>query len=79
MSDKHYIQQTEAQRIRSWILHEMLGGAGKAAIVVVAIGLLMYLIHLLGMILPADSKTAPPPMPQRSGALEQPLQPTTFG
>jgi len=79
MSDKPYFEQTERQRLRAWILTEMLGGAGRAALVLVAILLLMYLIHLLGLLLPEDSKTAPPPMPQRSGALEQPLAQPAFG
>jgi hypothetical protein len=79
MSDNDFIQQTETQRLRSWILSEMLGGAGRAAIVLVAIGVLLYLIHLVGLILPEDSKLAPPPMPQRSGAIEQPLDFGRFG
>jgi hypothetical protein len=69
MSDKHYMNQTEAHRLRSWILHEMLVGAGKAAIVLVGIGVLIYAIYLVGLLLPPESKEAPAPM----GAIEAPL------
>jgi hypothetical protein len=69
MSDKHYMNQTEAHRLRSWILHEMLVGAGKAAIVLVGIGVLIYAIYLASLLLPPESKEAPSPM----GAIEAPL------
>ncbi len=69
MSDKHYMNQTEAHRLRSWILHEMLVGAGRAAIVLVGIGLVIYAIYLVGLLLPPESKEAPSPM----GAIEAPL------
>jgi hypothetical protein len=69
MSDKHYMNQTETHRLRSWILHEMLVGAGRAAIVLVGIGVLIYAIYLVGLLLPPESKEAPSPM----GAIEAPL------
>lgn len=71
MSDKHYINQTETQRLRSWILSEMLSGAGKAALFVVAIGVALYALYLFSLLLPEESKQAPAPMPQ--SAIEQPL------
>jgi hypothetical protein len=71
MSDKHYINQTETQRLRSWILSEMLSGAGKAALFVVLIGVSLYAIYLLGLLLPEESKQAPAPMPQ--SAIEAPV------
>ena len=61
MSDKHYINQTETQRLRSWILSEMLSGAGKAALFVFLIGVSLYAIYLLGLLLPEESKQAPDP------------------
>jgi hypothetical protein len=74
MSDKHYINQTETQRLRSWILSEMLSGAGKAALFVVLIGVSLYAIYLFSLLLPEESKQAPAPMPQ--SAIEVPLGPT---
>jgi hypothetical protein len=73
MSEKPYFEQTEAQRLRSWILTEMLSGAGKAAVVLVAIGVLLWAIWGLGQLLPPESKQAPSP---QQGAIEQPLGPT---
>jgi hypothetical protein len=69
MTDKHYMNQSETHRLRSWILHEMLVGAGRAAIVLIAIGVLLYAIYLVGLLLPPESKEAPAPM----GAVETPL------
>jgi hypothetical protein len=69
MSDKHYMSQSERHRLRSWILHEMLVGAGKAALVLVSIGVVIYAIYLVSLILPEESKQAPSPM----GAIEAPL------
>jgi Intrinsic membrane protein PufX len=69
MTDKHYMNQSETHRLRSWILHEMLVGAGKAAVVLVGIGVLIYAIHLVSLLLPEESKQAPSPM----GAIEAPL------
>jgi hypothetical protein len=74
MSDKHYINQTETQRLRSWILSEMLSGAGKAALFVFLIGVSLYAIYLLGLLLPEESKQAPAPMPQ--SAIEAPVSGT---
>jgi Intrinsic membrane protein PufX len=74
MSDKHYINQTETQRLRSWILSEMLSGAGKAALFVVLIGVSLYAIYLLGLLLPEESKQAP--SPQQQGAIEAPVSAT---
>lgn len=69
MSEKHYTNQTETHRLRAWILHEMLAGAGKAALLLVGIGALIYVIYLVGLLLPPESKEAPSPM----GSIEAPL------
>lgn len=69
MSDKHYMNQTETHRLRSWILHEMLVGAGRAALLLVGLGLTLYAIFLVSLLLPEESKQAPSPM----GAIEAPL------
>ena len=77
MTDKPYIKQTDAQQIRSWILTEMLTGAGKAALVLIGIGVVLYAIYLVSLILPEESKQAPAPMPQ--SAIEAPATPTQLG
>ena len=77
MTDKPYIKQTDAQQIRSWILTEMLSGAGKAALLLVGIGVVIYALYLFSLILPEESKQAPAPMPQ--SAIEAPAAPTQFG
>jgi hypothetical protein len=59
--------------LRSWVLGQMMRGAGYAALVVFGIGFLLYAIYLVGLLLPEESKQAPAPMPQSH--LEQPLAP----
>lgn len=63
MAEHDYIQQTTSQRIRNWILYEMLRGAGYAASVLVGIGVIIALIYIVSLFLPDESKNAPPPMP----------------
>ncbi len=70
MSDKHYMNQSETHRLRSWILHEMLAGAGKAALVLVAVGVVIYAIYLVSLLLPPESKQAPSPS---LSAIEMPM------
>jgi hypothetical protein len=61
MNDKPYYDQDQASMLRSWVLTQMLRGAGYAAAVVLAIGLLLWSIHLVGLLLPEESKQAPSP------------------
>ncbi|WFE76798.1 RC-LH1 core complex protein PufX [Roseinatronobacter sp. S2] len=63
MAEHDYIRQTPSERIRNWILYEMLRGAGYAASVLVGIGVIIALIHIVSLFLPDESKNAPPPMP----------------
>ncbi len=63
MAEHDYIQETTAQRLRNWILSEMLRGAGYAAIVVLGIGAVLGTIYIVSLFLPDESKNAPPPMP----------------
>ncbi|MCC6001087.1 MAG: RC-LH1 core complex protein PufX [Pararhodobacter sp.] len=63
MSDLDYTGQTRTGRLRSWILSEMLRGAGYTAAVLLAIGLILGAIRVVAWFLPEDSQNAPPPMP----------------
>jgi hypothetical protein len=63
MADHDYIQISKGAQLRNWILSEMMRGAGYAALVVVGIALVIWAIYLVGLLLPEDSKNAPPPMP----------------
>lgn len=64
MSEKPYYEERPSVMLRTWILGQMMRGAGYAALVVLGIGLLIYAIYLFGLLLPADSKTAPDPTPE---------------
>jgi len=59
----YYEQGGTRARIRGYVLSEMLRGAGIAALVVLTIGVGLWVIWLLGLFLPPESKLAPPPMP----------------
>jgi hypothetical protein len=72
MSD-NYFDESRAAMLRSWVLGQMLRGAGFAAVLVFGIGFLLYAIYLVGLLLPEESKQAPAPMPQSH--LEQPFVP----
>lgn len=61
MSDNDYIKQSRGTMLRSWVLSEMLRGAGYAALVLFGIGVFIYAIYLLGLLLPEESKQAPSP------------------
>ncbi|MFN3824374.1 MAG: RC-LH1 core complex protein PufX [Pseudorhodobacter sp.] len=61
MSDNDFIKQTRGTMLRSWVLGEMLRGAGYAALALFAVGVFIYAIYLLGLLLPEESKQAPSP------------------
>ena len=61
--EKTYFANDRRSILRNWVMSEMLRGGGYAALVVVGIGVLIWGIYLFGLLLPADSKNAPPPMP----------------
>jgi hypothetical protein len=75
MTDHDYIEQTRTQRVRNWILAEMMRGGGYAAILLLGIGGVIGVIYLVSLLLPAESKNAPPPMPY--SAYEAPLHKVT--
>ena len=58
-----YTGQTRTGRLRSWILSEMLRGAGYTAVILVAIALIVVAIRVVAWFLPPESQNAPPPMP----------------
>ena len=67
--EKPYYEHADTRvHIRHWVLGQMLSGAGKAALFVIAIGAVLYAIYLVSLILPEESKQAP--SPQQTGALE---------
>ncbi|MFN3970450.1 MAG: RC-LH1 core complex protein PufX [Gemmobacter sp.] len=61
MSEKQYYEETESARLRSWILSQMMRGAGYAAVLVFGTMIVIYAIYLFGLLLPPESKTAPSP------------------
>jgi len=62
-SNMYYQQGGRRGAIRNFVLNEMVRGAGWGALVVFGIGFVLWAIYLVGLLLPPESKTAPPPMP----------------
>ncbi len=75
MSEKPYYEESGATQLRTWILGQMMRGAGYAAIVVVGSGLFLYAIYGVSLLLPEESKQAPEP---NTGAMLQPLDLSAF-
>ena len=71
MVEHDYIQETPNQRLRNWVLSEMVRGAGYALAFLLFIGAIYGVIWGIGQFLPDDSKNAPPPMPY--SALDAPM------
>ena len=70
--EKPYYEHADTRvHIRHWVLGQMLSGAGKAALFVIAIGVVLSAIYLVSLALPEQSKQAP--SPQQTGALEMPV------
>jgi len=73
--EKPYYEHADTRvHIRHWVLGQMLTGAGKAAVFVFTIGVVLFAIYALSLLLPEESKQAP--SPQRTGALEMPVDVT---
>jgi hypothetical protein len=69
--EKPYYEHADTRaHIRHWVLGQMLSGAGKAALFVITIGVVLWAIYLVSLVLPEESKQAP--SPQQNGALEMP-------
>ena len=58
-----YYAQEPRGALRYFVLGEMMRGAGYAALFIACVLALLYAVLGLGLLLPADSKNAPPPMP----------------
>lgn len=73
--EKPYYEHADTRvHIRHWVLGQMLTGAGKAAVFVITIGVVLFAIYALSLLLPEESKQAP--SPQQTGALEMPVDVT---
>ena len=62
-SAPYYYPQDRRSALKNFVLAEMMRGAGYAALFIVGVLALLYAVWGLGLLLPADSKNAPPPMP----------------
>ncbi|MGQ0566198.1 MAG: RC-LH1 core complex protein PufX [Gemmobacter sp.] len=62
MNEKPYWDDGHAAMLRTWVLGQMLRGAGFAAVFVFVIGLTLWAIWGVGLLLPPESKEAPDPM-----------------
>ena len=74
MSDKYYSEPDESAALRSWVLWQMLRGAGFAALAVFALGLVLWGIWGFSHLLNERSKQMPSPY----GAVQM-VQPTEIG
>jgi photosynthetic reaction center PufX protein len=70
MDDPFAFEMSRKAKLRYWIASEMGRGAGWALAVTTAVIVSLLVIRGIGLLLPAESQEAPPPM----GALEQPVQ-----
>jgi len=61
-----YFQESKQTNLVFWSLGQMLKGAGYAAAFVIAIGLSLWALYLIGLLLPEESRQTPSPY----GALE---------
>lgn len=62
-----YIEESRQTKLAFWGLGQMLKGAAYAAAFLVAIGVLMWGVYLIGLLLPEESRQTPSPY----GALEE--------
>jgi hypothetical protein len=64
-----YFQESKQVSLAYWGLGQMLKGAAYAAAFVIAIGLSIWALYLIGLLLPEESRQTPDPM----AVLEMPL------
>jgi hypothetical protein len=70
MDDNFSFDLSRKAKMRLWIASEMGRGAGWALAITTAIIVTLLAIRGIGLMLPAESQEAPPPM----GALEHPVR-----
>jgi hypothetical protein len=70
MDDPFAFEMSRKAKLRYFIATEMGRGAGWALAITTAVIVTLLAIRGIGLLLPAASQEAPPPM----GALEQPVQ-----
>lgn len=58
-----YFAQDQRSAVKTFVLSEMMRGAGYAALFILGVLALLFAVWGVGLLLPADSKNAPPPMP----------------
>jgi len=58
-----YYSQDPRGALKNFVLGEMMRGAGYAALFIAGVLALLFAVWGVGLLLPADSKNAPPPMP----------------
>ena len=63
MSDKYPMGLSSPEEIRSEIWKQMLKGGFAAAAVVIGPGVFIYVLYLIGTLLPPESKEAADPTP----------------
>jgi hypothetical protein len=61
MSD-NYFSENRTTSLVYWSLGQMMKGAAWAAAFLLGVGLLLGVIYGIGLLLPEESKQAPPPM-----------------
>ena len=72
MSDKpYYTNQRDASHLRAWILARCCRVRARRRCSWSGIGVFLYAIYGVGLLLPEESKQAPPP--RKAGAIEAPL------
>ncbi|WP_238382509.1 RC-LH1 core complex protein PufX [Tabrizicola thermarum] len=63
-----YFDESRQTSLAFWGLGQMLKGAGYAAAFLIAVGLFIWALYLIGLLLPEESRQTPSPY----GALETP-------
>ncbi len=76
MADKLYYQEEGTGALRGWVLQKMLQGAGYAALCLLLLLVTIWVIALLGRLLPEQSRQTPDPTP--SSSLSVPAGPNDF-
>ena len=71
---KDYIEESRQTTLAFWGLGQMMKGAFYGAVFLVAVGVLMWAVYLIGLLLPEESRQTPSPY---GASLELRTQPET--